>query len=514
MNKYPIGFQDFGEIIKGGYLYVDKTALIHQLINSGKYYFLSRPRRFGKSLLLATIKEIFSGRKALFEGLWIYDQWNWEQKHPVIHLKISSVNYEHFGLYNALSKELDSLAHKQGIVLEETELKDKFKELIEKASVQGKVVILIDEYDKPLIDYLDDPEKAQENRAVFKRFYSILKDADPYIRLLLITGVSRFSKISIFSDLNNLDDITLEEDMNDLVGLTQAELESTFDQELEKWSARDGISKKEMIRQVKEWYNGYSWAGQHTLYNPFSILKFMKNGRFDNFWIDTGTPSFLIKHIQEHPSIYVFNEKEVIVGADTLKDLNADNPDPVALLFQTGFLTIKEVNWKEQLFTLDYPNREVKQSMLTHITAAFSFERVGKILPVVSSLRVAFIRNDIPYIIRVLDTLFVNIPNPLWVNAKESFYHGIIFSTFQLLGINQDSEVFNAHGRVDIVVKTKTHIYALEFKLDKSADTALKQIFEREYLRKFQLDPRKRVAVGINFSSKKKAVDDYVVEDA
>ena len=220
MRKYPIGIQSFKEIREGKYLYVDKTRLVHTLIESGKYFFLSRPRRFGKSLLISTIKEIFGGRKELFKGLWIEDQWNWERRHPVIHLRFSKMPSELIGLELAISQELDRLATELGFSLIETNIKDKFTELISRAGANERVVILIDEYDKPIIDFLDDVSKAEENRSIFRSFYSVLKDADDYIRFLLITGVSRFSKESIFSGLNNIEDISLAESMNDLVGIT------------------------------------------------------------------------------------------------------------------------------------------------------------------------------------------------------------------------------------------------------------------------------------------------------
>lgn len=510
MNRiYPIGEQYFEKIRSGGMVYIDKTRHIHQLVTSGSYYFLSRPRRFGKSLLLTTIKELFEGNRQLFKGLWIADHWNWEQKHPVIHLSLSRANYQDHGLTGGLNQELERAAKELNIILLSLNPKDKFSELIEKAAVYGQVVVLVDEYDKPLIDYLDDPEKMAENRVIFKNFYSILKDSSKHIRLLLITGVSRFSKVSIFSDLNNLNDITLNPAYSTLAGITQEELQHTFHEEIAIMQQQD----PDILQKIKTWYNGYSWDGINKVYNPFSLLSYIGGRYFDNFWIDTGTPSFLIKHVRENPSLYLFREEEFIVGADMLKDLSPNNPNPVALMFQTGFLTIKEANWDLQIFTLVYPNQEVKQSVLTYITAAYSFGQAGKIPAMVSELRVAFIRNDIPYVMKIIDTLFISIPNPLWINAKESFYHGIIFNTFQLLGIHQESEVFNALGRVDIIVKTNTHIYVLEFKLDHTADNAIEQIFEREYLKSYQLDGRKKVAVGINFSSDKKAISEYSIKE-
>jgi hypothetical protein len=279
MRKYPIGLQDFKEIRTRGYLYVDKTQLIHTLIESGKYYFLSRPRRFGKSLLLSTIKEIFNGDANLFKGLWIADHWNWQQQHPVIHIPFASIGVRTLGLTEAIFKTLRENADRLGIVLTETAIDQQFKELIRKAASKGQVVILIDEYDKPIIDNLDNIPLAQENRSIFKNFYSILKDADQYIRLLLITGVSKFTRVSIFSDLNNLNDITLHPKYATLAGITQKELEDNFSQEITTMAA----SNPAIAEEIKEWYNGYSWFdGSTTVYNPFSLLSFMESGAFRN----------------------------------------------------------------------------------------------------------------------------------------------------------------------------------------------------------------------------------------
>jgi len=360
MRKYPIGLQSFKDIREDKYLYVDKTSLIHALIESGKYFFLSRPRRFGKSLLLSTIKEIFSGKKELFRGLWIEDQWHWERKHPVIHLRFSKMPYELIGLELAISQELDRLAKELGYSLEETNIKDKFTELIRKAASREKVVILVDEYDKPIVDFLDEIPKAEENRAIFRSFYSVLKDADEYIRFLLITGVSRFSKVSIFSGLNNIEDISLSEPMNDLVGITQAELESNFEPELEALAKKFGVEYKEILEETKYWYNGYSWTGPHTLYNPFSLLLLFKQQRFDNFWFETGTPTFLVKALKQQKE-YQFDRVNAILTE--LGSFDFNNPVSEALLFQTGYVTIKHYNQKSGIAELGYPNKEVENSL-------------------------------------------------------------------------------------------------------------------------------------------------------
>ena len=318
--------------------------MIHTLVESGKYYFLSRPRRFGKSLLLSTIKEIVSGSKELFKGLWIEGQWNWEQKYPVIHISFASIGVRTLGLTQAIFESLAENAERLGVSLEKTTIDQQFKELIRKVSALGKVVVLIDEYDKPIIDNLDDIPLAEQNRAVFKSFYSVLKDSDEYIRLLLITGVSKFTKVSIFSDLNNLNDITLHPKYATLAGITQQELESDFSMEIKEMQK----SVPAILEEIREWYNGYSWHdGTQTVYNPFSLL----------------------------------------------------------LLFQTGYLTIKSYDPKSQTYELDYPNKEVESSLLDALLSAYRDVFPSDSMALTGDLGAALQANDIPRVMELLNAL-------------------------------------------------------------------------------------------------------------
>jgi hypothetical protein len=428
MRKYPIGLQDFGEIRKEGFLYIDKTQLIHSLIESGNYYFLSRPRRFGKSLLLSTIKEIFSGNKKLFEGLWIHDQWNWEQVHPVIHLQLSRLDYQKLGLYVALSMEMGAQADKFGFALEADNLKGRFEELIRKAAVNGRVVILIDEYDKPITDYLEDLEKVEENCSVFKSFYSVLKDADEYIRLLVLTGVSRFTRVSIFSDLNNLNDITIHRKYATITGITQQELESNFAEEITEILQYE----PDLLNKLKLWYNGYAWHEEaERVYNPFSVLKYMEGRDFRNYWFQTGTPTWLVNLMKHNREFDVGN---VRIGENALSNFNVEHISTVPVLFQTGYLTIKGYNANKRLYELGCPNIEVEESLTDSLLSAY--------------------RNVFP-------------------------------------------------GSDSLVVT----------ELNGTAQAALDQIFVKGYLRSYQLDARKKIAIGINFSSEKRAVEEFLVKE-
>ena len=364
LRKYPIGLQSFREIRQGGYIYIDKTEIIHQLVETGKYYFLSRPRRFGKSLLVDTIEQLFSGKKELFEGLWIHDKWNWSQSHPVIHFDFSELPYKEIGLTEAINRGLDRNAHQLGLAVSGDNIKDRFRDLIEKAALKGQVVILIDEYDKPIIDFLEEPEQMEANRSIMKSFYSILKARDENIRLLLITGVSQFSRVSVFSDLNNLRNITLAPQYGAITGITQEELEKSFATEITELQK----SHPDILAQIKQWYNGYTWNMQTWVYNPFSLLNFMASPVFQNYWFETGTPSFLIQILKKHQ---MYDVEGIRMGSLALSTFNIDHPNPGSLLFQTGYLTIKNISASGQVYELGYPNQEVKASLLDGLLSEY-----------------------------------------------------------------------------------------------------------------------------------------------
>jgi hypothetical protein len=507
MRKYPIGIQDFRKIRKDGFVYVDKTRLIHTLIESGNYYFLSRPRRFGKSLLLYTIKEIFNGNRELFKDLWIENNRNWEQRHPVIHLRFSQMAYKEVGLVTAIERELALVAQQFSVSLTGDNIKEQFRELIRKISDIGKVVILIDEYDKPIIDFLDNVQLAQANREVFKSFYSVLKDADEYIRFLLITGVSKFSKISIFSDLNNLNDITLHPRYTTLVGITQEELENNFKPEIEEMQK----SFPDVLHDIKKWYNGYSWFdGNDTVYNPFSLLKFMDSRVFQNFWFQTGTPTFLVEQIKNRRE---FRYEGIRLGEIALGSFDIERFSPASLLFQTGYLTIKKYDPVSRTYELSYPNSEVESSLLDSLLSAYREVFPEDSMAWTGDFREALRTDDIPRLIALLNALIITISYDHWQADKQSIFHIILYLAFKIVGIDVQTEVHNARGRCDILVQTPTHIYVIELKLDGSAKKAIEQVLKKDYLKPYATDKRKKVAIGINFSSKDRMVKDYVVEE-
>lgn len=508
LKKLPVGIQTFSEIINGGYLYIDKTAIIYRLLQSGKYFFLSRPRRSGKSLTLSTIKSIYLGQRALFKGLWIEPQWDWAQVQPVIHISFSGIGYQTIGLTSAIEAELRLIGEQCGIHLQQTGIDRLFAELIRKLAERGKVVLLIDEYDKPIIDYLDEIEQAKANQQILKTFYSVIKNNDPYIDFLLITGVSKFSKVSIFSELNNLTDLTLNRHFADLTGYTQVEMETAFEPYMAHTEALLGLNHTELLAQLRHWYNGYSWDGQTYVYNPFSILSFFLQTDFRNFWFETGTPTFLLKLMRR---AWLYKLDQLTVSEQTFASYDIEQLEAIAILFQTGYLTIKAKN-NFGLYTLDYPNAEVKESLLSYIIADLRNEQTAFTKPMVIQLYEAFNANDMAHVINLIKSIFKNIPAQIFLAQAEAYYHSLIYLVFFYLGQYTQSEVNTNNGRLDCVVQTPTYIYILEFKLDKSAAEALQQIKDRGYADKYIADPRPKLLVGINFSRTEKTVADWQVE--
>ena len=502
IQRYPIGHQDFAKIITEGFVYVDKTHFVHKLADRGGYYFLSRPRRFGKSLLISTFDYLFRGRKELFEGLYIYDKWEFEE-YPVIRISFSDIGYRTSNLTDAINKRLNEIADRYGLTLNETEIDKQFRELIHQLhkKFNQQVVVLIDEYDKPLIDYLDKENlhKAIENRTILKSFYSVLKDADPHLKMVFITGVSKFSQVSIFSDLNNLYDLTLKSEFNELCGISQKELEHYFIEELEVY---DKV-------QIKNWYNGYRWNVKgDTVYNPFSILNFFSGGgEYVNFWYSTGTPTFLMKMCKEQQ---LFELSDVTLSQTAMNAFDVDNLKIFPVLFQTGYLTIKSYNELLGFYELDYPNNEVKGSFIEGLLEVYSNSHEPISSDLLQQLYLALTKCDKTHLEKAINLAFSHIPYDLWINDKERYYHTILHLLFTLLGVQITSEVHTKNGRADMIIELNNNVYCLEFKLDKSAEEAISQIEQRGYLDKYDGTDKTLHKIGINFSSEDKKVENII----
>jgi hypothetical protein len=510
MEKYPIGIQTFSKIREGGFTYVDKTHFVARLLKEDAYFFLSRPRRFGKSLLLSTIKEVFQGSKHLFEGLAIEPLWDWSQKaSPVLHFSLNGLDYKQQPLETALMKMLHLEAERCGLVIKGTTAKELFASLVFKLfEKSGKVVILIDEYDKPVIDYLENPEQAIAHRDELKNFFGVIKDSDAYLRFVLITGVSKFSKISIFSELNNLQDISLRSSFNDIAGITQDELEASFPEGLAKAAESLQLPPDAVLLTLKDWYNGYSWNGISKVYNPFSLLNFFESGELRNFWFETGTPTFLAKEMQAKQ---LFEPSGMEVSGILLNNFDLENLHPITMLFQTGYLTVLTTEHSTDWYKLGYPNREVRLSFEQYLLAEYLPKDISKDpLSLVMLLRKALESGNLDTVFSVINSTFAGIPSELWQKENEHFFHALLHLTFSLLGVFIKSEVNFRNGRADAIVELKERVYIFEFKLDKSPEIALAQIKLRGYSESYRHSGKSIIEVGVAFSSANKNVSGWL----
>lgn len=514
MKKLPIGIQSFAKLIEGEYIYVDKTKLIHKLVDSGKYYFLSRPRRFGKSLLLNTLKSLFEGHQSFFSGLWIEHHWDWSKINPILHFSFEALSYEQLGLEDAILLELNAYAKNYNIVLKTTSYKSQFRELFQALHARyGKVVLLIDEYDTPLVNYLEKHtiEQAKVNREILRNFYSVIKSADEHLQLVFITGISKFAQVSIFSHLNNLHDITLNPQYATLTGYTQQELEYYFEDHLQAVQTVLGVDRQKLLDGIREWYNGYSWDGVERVYNPFGVLRFFAAQRFTNFWFSTGSPRFLVEQMRK---LQVFNVENTPANNTTFERYDIENLDLTSILFQAGYLTVKEFDLWTGDMILDYPNKEVRQSMYQFLIddLAKDAHRTDTGLTI-RNLKQAFTQSNLSQVREILDGLLADLPSEVFDKKSEGLYHGLIHLVFSYLGMYAQSEVHSARGRADAVVQTASDVYIFEFKFNKTAAEALAQIKQKGYADRYRNSGEKLTGIGVNFSTETRGIDEWVEEE-
>jgi hypothetical protein len=510
------GIQDFRRLREDNCIYVDKTQLIYNFCTQGSVYFLSRPRRFGKSLIVSTLAELFRGSRELFTGTWIEDKWDWTKTHPIIHISFSSVSYKNQSLEAGIRQFLLKLFKKNKLeASDEPDIGLLFAELIEQLHEQhGKVVILIDEYDKPLIDYLEfhKLDQAKINQETLANFYAGLKDCGGFIRLLFITGVSKFTKVSLFSKLNNLTDLTVAPKFATLTGYTKEEVEQYFETYIQDTlDVLTNYNRTELLEKMRLWYNGYSWDGKTRIYNPYDIMLFFFNQDFQSFWFETGTPTFLVdKMLQQN----FYEVEDIEVNLTFLNEYGLDNLELTSLMFQGGYLTIKEKKEDGEL-VLSYPNKEVKDAMYSLLISNMGKPRNGGGMTV-QHLNKAFMLNDLERVKTILTTLFDNLTYDVYMHQTvpqvEGFYHGLIYILFKYLGIYVQSEVHTTRGRADAIVQTPTHIYFLEFKINSDAATALQQIKTKNYAAAHAADSRIKMGVGINFNQQTRELDDWAEE--
>lgn len=503
---YPIGIQTFKDIVEGKLQYIDKTGYVYDLASKYRYVFLSRPRRFGKSLLTSTFHSFFEGKKELFDNLEAGKrEYEWTQ-YPVLHFDMSMAKHQTLqGLHNILDYILLNEEKKYGIEKtsddENIRLSNLIKGCYEKYG--EKVVVLIDEYDAPLLDVLNDEKRLEENRQVMRNFYSPLKACDPMLRFVFITGITKFSQLSIFSELNNLQNISMMPQYAGICGITSEELQTQFSDDIDDFAAERGISREVAIAQLKDYYDGYHFSYKSPdVYNPFSLIKALDAAELKSYWFTTGTPTYLIeqmRHFKVKPQkiseMYAF-EEEFDTPTENMMSITP-------LLYQSGYLTIKDYSEEGMNYRLGIPNREVRlglmKSMIPYVSEGNAPTPFYNLM---SNMQMAFNRDNIDEVMRCLKVFFSSIPQTDNTNKDyEGYFQSLLFVAFSLMCQYVDVEVRTPQGRADLVMNARNKIYIIEVKIDKSGEFALNQINLKDYGERFLIQGKPIVKVGVNFDS-------------
>lgn len=519
LKKLPIGIQSFETMREQEFLYIDKTKDIFRLVDEGMFYFLSRPRRFGKSLLVSTLRCLFLGQQELFKGLWIddYGEWEW-QPHPVVLIDFNGLSFESTEeLQISLKEHLAEIANQFEVQLTSSLLKGQLKQLVlalhQKTGMP--VAILIDEYDKPIIDHLGKGDVALEiakaNRDLLKNFFGVLKDSDisPKLRFVFLTGISKFSKVSIFSELNNLNDISMTIAFVTMLGYTQEECQTYFSEYIEAFAQTLSCSPHDILQKLTEYYNGYRFSkSPNKVYNPFAILKAFAEMDFGNYWFETGTPSFLINILQEqhYPLPQIEN---LSVDESSFRSYEIEHLNPEAILFQTGYVTIK--HYDDDLFTLAYPNREVKQAFLRHLYFAVSGNPQRKDSSQILKLSQFLRQEAFDAFFETIEAIFASIPYSLNTRQDEAYFHTMFYLMVSASGASSRNEVLTSRGRIDLEVEFPEKAFLIEFKCDQNAKAAIKQIQDKGYADKFKASSKKVILLGINFGTEQRNVKEWKV---
>lgn len=515
-EKYPIGVQSFAKLRESGYTYVDKTEYIEKLITKGNCFFLSRPRRFGKSLLLSTIEAYYQGRRDLFEGLAISRGDHDWQPHPVLHIAFNAHEYiRPDSLLEKFGYDFNEWEKLYGTELRGASHSERFRYFIKQAyAVTGqKVVILIDEYDKPLLDTAGNKELQDIYRSQLKAFYGNLKNCDQYIEFAMLTGVSRFGKLSIFSDLNNLQDISLSEEYSAICGMTIEEIRDNFDAGVRQLAVRNEMSVDEAYAQLKKNYDGYHFSPTSPdMYNPFSLLSALSSGYIGAYWFSTGTPSFLVEMIRRM-QIDLRDLEHTKIKLDNLMDASFDLSNAIPLMYQSGYLTIRSYDRRFGTVQLDYPNEEVEQGFLDMLMKIYTQSRSNHSEFDVSEFVLDVEEGRVEDFMTRLQALFSGYQyDQIDLGNLELHYRNVIYLAMKLMGFYTHAEMRTAAGRIDLLVKTPDYLYLFEFKINKSAQAAMDQINARDYLLPFHADGRRIVKVGVNFDDIIRSISEWIVE--
>ena len=514
-RKYPLGIQTFENIIKGSYVYVDKTALVYQLIHEKKYCFLSRPRRFGKSLLVTTLQAYFEGRKKLFEGLAMEQLEQEWVSYPVIHLDLSKGKfYDLESLHVTLNSLLESYESLYSLHVEyEKAYNVRLQNIIEAAYAQtGKeVVVLIDEYDAPMHDSMKEQDLQVQIRDRMRNFFSPLKGEEKILRFVFLTGISKFSQLSIFSELNNITNISMLDKYSDICGISKDELLAHFEEDVKALAEENEMTYEEALAELKQQYDGYHFSGRgKDMYNPYSLFNTLDSNEFGEYWFSTGTPTFLIELLQEK-HLDMLDLDEITATAGRFDTPTEKLTDPVPVLYQSGYLTIKGYNRRSKVFKLGFPNTEVKKGFSDSLFRYYAPDNMGD----KDALYVAYFdclvdHDDMDAFLPHLQTFYKKFPYTL-VNNNERHYQAVLYTCLLMVGADVRAEVPTADGRIDMVLFTKTSIYVLELKYEQDAQVAMRQISDKDYAAAFAEDGRKVYKVGINFSADRRSIDSWQV---
>ena len=510
---YPVGIQNFEKIRKDGYCYIDKTALIYQLVKTGSYYFLSRPRRFGKSLLISTLEAYFQGKRELFEGLAIEGLEKEWKKYPILHLDLNTQKYEtEESLESVLNENLAVWESLYGRNENEIGPARRFAGVIRRAHEKTgeRVAILIDEYDKPMLQAIGDQKRQDSFRSTLKAFYGALKSEDGHIKFALLTGVTKFGKVSVFSDLNNLEDLSRNPGYTDICGISEEELLRDFGEDIQELAAANGQTFEQACAQLKEDYDGYHFCPDTPgMYNPFSILNTFKSRRYGSYWFETGTPTYLVELLKK--SDYDLEEmSHVETDADILDSIFTDD-NPIPVIYQSGYLTIKEYDKRFGIYTLGFPNREVEEGFMNFLLPFYSAVSKTRSPFEIKRFVTDVESGDINGFMERLQSFLADCPYEL-AKDVELHYQNVLFIVFRLAGLYTKVEYHTSRGRIDLVLQTDSYVYVMEFKLDGTAEQALQQIEEKQYALPFAKDSRKVYTIGVNFSSKTRNIDKWIVK--
>ena len=509
--KYPLGIQNFEKIRTDGYLYMDKTALLYNIVKGGTYYFLSRPRRFGKSLLISTLEAYFQGKRELFKGLAIgHLEQEWKQ-YPVLHIDLNARDYSQpDSLHAELNKHLEIWEAEYGGGYSDRAPEERFQHVISNAfkKTGKKVVILVDEYDKPLLQVADDRVRQDQYRKTLKAFYGVEKTMDRYIQFGFFTGVTKYSKVSVFSDLNNLTDITMDRRYAELCGITEQEIRQVLDAEVGQLALANGLSKEVCYEKLKQNYDGYRFEHDTVgLYNPFSLLHVLDAKAFKDYWFETGTPSFLVE-LLKHNNYRLDNLNREELTADVLGNVDTIDQSPIPMLYQSGYLTIKGYDSRFEIYQLGFPNLEVERAFTRFLLPYYTPLKSNQGQLFVANFVLDVENGRVEQFMQRLDTLFASGDYQVAGDA-ELYFQNAVWLIFKMIGFYTEVERHTADGRMDIVIQTSDYIYLLEFKLDKSADEALQQIEDKQYAKPFEHEARTLYKIGVNFSSTTRRIDGW-----